>query len=458
MPFLRTASSLCLLITGATSITVIPSNLYLPKQYHPFSDAASSDLELFLKSYPKIGYNRAKLAEFNTSKLVPTSRSQPITKSFNIYPSQDSFLQGAIDAWTQNQHFVISPEIVWFTILKQLNYYLSNHQSDSQVQRNFKYQKKITFELNSYLTLEHFTIGGFMFNISRILDMESRGRFKDPELYSWLQPSFTTSKRYEDAIIANLLLTSPINSSSDGNDKPSFALTAVDKVLPLSSSKCGMPSVALLGTQGDWQQLLQKTERLTSFGMEPSGYGESLRVILSRFVHSFDSPNDPTIRGFWDMIVSDGRRDVECLRSSIVSGWIVGFYYWDASGRMLPRNTGITSFRLDHVDFFSRGISDLPHTYTNVPLRYRGEVFNPVYVLLGDLTAGLVGKKATRSAPEGYAAAIERANFDLALTGGKQQHNMLEPISRWLLITEPCEALAGESMLATWSRCLSSGE
>jgi hypothetical protein len=458
MPSLRTAGALYLLITGATSITIIPSTLYLPKQYQALSNPASSDLDLFLKSYPKIGYNRPKLAEFNASRLVPTSRSQPITKSSNIYPSQDSFVQGTIDAWTQNQHFMIDPEIVWFTILKQLNYYLSNHQDSGQVQNNINYQKKITFDLDLYLNLEHHTVGEFIYNVSRILDIETRGRFKAPELYSWLKPSFTTSKRYEDAIIANLLLTGPINSLSSGYNAPSSANTPLDNASPLSSSECGMPSITLLGTQSDWKQLLQNIERLTAFGTQPTNYGEGLRVIISRFVQSFDNPNDPTIRRFWDTIVSNASQDGECLRSSIVSGWVTGFYYWDASGQMLPRDRATTPFYLDREGFFSRSISDLPHTYTNTPLRYRGMAMGPVYTLLGNLTAGMVGKRVTRGAPEGYAAAMQKADFSLPPTVSQQQHSMLEPISRWLLITEPCEALAGESVISTWSRCHSPGE
>jgi hypothetical protein len=98
--------------------------------------------------------------------------------------------------------------------------------------------------------------------------------------YKWLKPSFTTSKPYGDAIIANLLLTRFINSSSDAYGTPSSAHPPVDNVLPSSSSKCGMPSITLLGTQGDWQQLLQKTERLTVFGTEPAAYGEGLHAIL----------------------------------------------------------------------------------------------------------------------------------------------------------------------------------
>jgi hypothetical protein len=345
MSSIRGAGLLSFLICGVVSITIIPATLYEPKQYQPTSDPVSSDLDLFLKSYPNIGYKRPNLAEYNAKMFSPAIRSQPITKSSNIYASQDSFVQGAIDAWIQNQHFVIRPENVWFTILSQLNLYLSSHQNESQVRSIIEYQKDITFDIRNYRNRDDEEERILRYNIADIVDGETRDRFKAPETRAWLQAKFSTSKGYEDAIIANLLLTGPVNSSTAGYTPPNSPYPG-----SATSFLCGMPSITLLGTQTDWSLLLQKLERLPIFGPQPAEYAKMLRPILSRFVKSFDNPTDADIRNFWDMIVRvRGLRGegTTCSTADLVSGWINGFHYWDAFGRVL---SGGGSLRLDGVE------------------------------------------------------------------------------------------------------------
>jgi hypothetical protein len=432
MSLIQGAGLLSFFFCGVTSITIIPATLYEPKQYQPTSDLVSSDLDLFLKSYPNIGYDRPNLTEYNANMFSPAVRSQPITKSSNIYPSQDSFVHGAIDAWIQSQHFVIRPENVWFTILSQLNLYLSSHQDDSQVRSNIEYQKNITFDIRGYIDRDDEAGRMLRYNIANIINGETRDRFRSPETRDWLQGNFSTSKGYEDAIIANLLLTGPVNSSTAlfTSFNPPFSG-------PTTPFFCGMPSITLLGTQTDWSLLLQKLERLPVFGSQTAEYAEVLRPILSRFVRSFDDPTDADIRRFWDTIVrvhglrGEGTR---CLTADVVSGWINGFHYWDASGRVL---SGRGSLRLDGVEYPMRSINNLSGTYTNTPLRERKNALGYMYVRLGELTAGMIGKRITNGPPQSYLAAMQKAGLSLPSNVSEKRHSVLEPISRWLLISEP---------------------
>jgi Domain of unknown function (DUF4419) len=444
MPSPQTTTLLLFLSYGVTSVTIIPASPYPPKRYWPLSDPVSSDLELFLQSYPKIGSNKPKIVEFNATHLSSAIRSQPITKNSGIYPSQDSFVRGAIDAWARNQHFVIRPENVWFTILGQLNLYLSNHQDNNEVRDKIEYQKKITFDSRRYWSTDDYEDGEYKYNTFKILDWETRGRFKTSATYSWLQPNFSTSKPYEDAIIANLLLTGPVDSSSVGDPFPS-STHSPGLGAQSSSPPCGMPSITLMGTQKDWQQLLLKLERIPDFGSQPAEYSTIIRPILSRFVTSFDQPNGQDIRQFWDAIVTGGGggEGKGCLGESVVAGWINGFHYWDAYGRLLSRGGESKGFSLDGVVYPSRSINDMPHTFTSTPLQSRVNILGYIYINLGDLAAGMVGKKITNGAPESYATAIQRANFTLPSTITKEHHSMLEPFSRWLLIGKPCVAVSG---------------
>lgn len=435
----RTTTLLLFVGYGVSSVTVIPATFYPPKQFRPLSSPVSSELELFVQSYPKIGRSKPKTDEYIAAHLSSAIRSYPITKDSGIYPLQDSFVRGAIDAWVGNQHFVIRPENVWFTILGQLNLYLSNNQGSNEVRDKIEYQKKVIFDSRRYMTADNYEYGEYKYNIFKILDWETRGRFKTTVTYSWLQPNFSTSKQYEDAIVANLLLTGPVDSSSveDHSRHPPEL-----RAQPLSSPPCGMPSVTLMGTQKDWQKLLLKLDQLPGFGSQPADYSTILRPILSRFAKSFDESNGQDIRRFWDAIVTGdyGNEMKGCLGDSTVAGWINGFHFWDASGRVLLRDRDSKGLSLDGVIYPSRSINDMPRTFTSTPLVSRVNILGYLYIKLGNLTAGMVGKQMTKGAPEGYAAAMQRANLALPSTVAKGDHSILEPFSRWALIGEPCFA------------------
>jgi hypothetical protein len=44
-----------------------------------------------------------------------------------------TFCRGDIDAVAKHQHLVVQPQDTWFTILKQLSFYLRNHKDDKEV-------------------------------------------------------------------------------------------------------------------------------------------------------------------------------------------------------------------------------------------------------------------------------------------------------------------------------------
>jgi hypothetical protein len=440
---------------GVLSITIIPATLHLPKKYHTISSPASSDLELFLQSYPGISSNRSDAVD-NAKLLTPGLNGEPILNASGIFPLRDSFVRSAIHAWTQNQHFVIRPEHVWFTILGQLNFFLSNHQENAEVREKIEYQKKINFDIRNYWPYSNLST----FNASRIVDQETRGRFKLNWTHSWLQPGFSTSKRFEDSILATLLFTGPINSSQVNDPIPDHMLEPLPGT-PRPST-CGMPSITLLGTRDDWHRLFQKLEPFHFFGSQPGDYSRTLRPILSRFVRSFDEPSGPEIRGFWDATVtnkdSSESKAEGCLEESVISGWISGLHYWDEYGRMLSRSRGERGFTLDGIVYPPRNTSDMPHAYTRTPIRSRTSfIAGYLYTRLGDLMAGMVGKKITSGQPEGYAAAMQRINLTIPSTISEERQSILEPFSRWILIYQLSTCPGSSSSWEEFQRCLGPG-
>ena len=86
---------------------------------------------------------------------------------------------------------------------------------------------------------------------------------------------------------------------------------------------CGLPSITIEGTPDDWRKVLDKTRRLSVYGIED--WVDELEPILEEFVAA--SKGKPNVR-FWQDIVKRDRID-EITRSSCVgrdkpTNWTVG--------------------------------------------------------------------------------------------------------------------------------------
>ena len=64
-----------------------------------------------------------------------------------------------------------------------------------------------------------------------------------------------------------------------------------------------------------------------------------LRPILSRIVNSFDNPAAVETKAFWNQIVQAKVKHSNVCGEPplqyIVSGWILGFFYWDSTGNVV---------------------------------------------------------------------------------------------------------------------------
>ena len=67
---------------------------------------------------------------------------------------------------------------------------------------------------------------------------------------------------------------------------------------------CGIPSITLKGTPEDWQRVLEKTQKLSQYGLD--GWVKELEPILTEFVHA--AQGHPNQR-FWQSIVKKIRED-----------------------------------------------------------------------------------------------------------------------------------------------------
>ncbi|OAA35961.1 hypothetical protein NOR_07769 [Metarhizium rileyi] len=376
-----------------SQITVPVSNVE-PQPLRSASVIASAD-ELFRQSCPEeVASNNPYKSRLLLSSYSEFEQSDTHVFNGNVYPSSGSFVRGAITAWASHQSLVLRPDVVWFEILTQLNFYMTKHAEEIRhLFVSFDGKKEIVVKDTSWT------------NIIAAFASEIQERVKTNWLLGWLTPGFSTSTR-NDNMTATVLMM--------GLMQHYFTFTG--------GIICGLPSVTLLGTRNDWARLYKKLDRLVEFGAEPAQYAHNLKPIISRFVRTWDEPNSPEIKSFWTEIVRANKKFI-CGAGPTefdISGWITGFLHWREDGTLVkPKGSGPRKddLRVDGVAYGRLDIDHLPVGYAKAPLKMldypdRG-VDTEAYVL-----AGNIGIKRTSSKP--------------LVEGGKPQV-LAEPLNSWFL-------------------------
>lgn len=88
----------------------------------------------------------------------------------------------------------------------------------------------------------------------------------------------------------------------------------------------------------------RKLDRFSSFGPEPTRFAKLLKPVVGRMIRSFDSPEDEITMDFWQRILDV---DDQGSGTTIYSGWIAAFYFWDEDGKCLYRTSGGVQYSED---------------------------------------------------------------------------------------------------------------
>jgi hypothetical protein len=207
----------------------------------------------------------------------------------------------------------------------------------------------------------------------------------DPSLREWVMPNFTTTTE-TDKVVASIIMMGALQKY--------FSYKFI--------IRCGLPSVTLLGDKADWESILTKIERIPQFGPEPGQWYGLLKPVVTRFVRTFDSPDAPETKDFWQKIAhySGGGSGPTYL-----SGWITAFCFWDKVGRSLFPAEGIAPddlvmrggttphLVLDDAVYYRIDSTDIPPGFASVPVKVddNGHEYDTIMV------AGSVGIKVTSS-------------------------------------------------------------
>ncbi len=307
-----------------------------------------------------------------------------------INPSSNGFVRAAVEAYSFHHHLLIRPEDIWFAILTQLNIYI-NHHAEELRGKFVAHTGKKDLEVVRVGTRYTVDNGGMANQMGHLLQKN----VVDPDLRRWVMPAFTTTSK-NDEIVASILMMGALQQYFTYHFRYC----------------CGIPSVTLLGERADWNDILERLEKLKTFGEEPAQWYRLLKPVLSRFVMTFDTPEAPEISDFWARMVN--RRGGS--GTDELSGWLTAFCLWTDKGKLLYQPTPVaesvaadkagnfTSFigrtRLPREDFCLDGqpygrfdLSVLPHGYAKVPIKCDDNG----YKFDGVMVAGSLGIKCSNS-------------------------------------------------------------
>lgn len=225
----------------------------------------------------------------------------------------------AVEAYNRHYHLVLRPDDVWIAILSQLSFYINAHAEE--LRSTF-----VSHEGKKELVIEAF---GDRYSVdfakmAHEMTRKLHENIKDEEVCGWIMAQFSTTTDVDRTIYAIEMMATMKKYFSY-----SFSLM------------CGLPNVTLEGSKHDWENIYARIDKLETFGAETKHWASMLRVIVSRFIKSFDVFDESSksteeekndLKKFWNTIAhhSGGGSGPTYL-----SGWITAFCPWNSDGEWL---------------------------------------------------------------------------------------------------------------------------
>lgn len=290
-----------------------------------------------------------------------------------IIPSPNGFVRGAVEAYNNHHNLQLRPEDIWFAIVGQIGLYIRRHSEELRDMLVAHEESKELIVESDAPNRQSIDFGLFATDMSdKILE-----NVIDPELREWMMPTFTTTTE-QDTVVASVLLM--------GSLQEFFQYTCY--------LRCGLPSVTLLGEKADWEDILERLDKLKEFGREPTMFYTRLKPVISRFIMSFDSPDSVEVKSFWNRIAN------KCELGSgpvYYSGWICAFCFWDLKGRVAYIKDPRSPLSLDGVVYDAINSADFPPGYASVPFKIKQRGQKTVEAVMVAGSVGLNCSKSTNS-------------------------------------------------------------
>ncbi|KAK5654562.1 hypothetical protein OQA88_7191 [Cercophora sp. LCS_1] len=345
---------------------------------------------------------RAILASSFDADHPPSASSSPIISSAN------GFVLGALKAYNKHHHFVIRPDDIWLAILTQLSFYI-NRQADA-LRPVFRPNTAAAAKIDAKPRITAISLSPLLAtNTKRDPNPNSSSHIEQmalalastlsanlspPGIANWITPTFTTSTT-TDAAAAAIIMAGAFRSYFN------YAFVFY----------CGMPSVTLQGSRGDWVSILERSERIPEFFGGGEATAEEVRhfqallgPVLKGMVRTFDEPDAEDVLDFWAKMVHESGGS----GTHYISGWLTAFCFWDADGVSLygkmtdkgggvevdTENGGKPGCRLGDVVYHRVESGGIPVGWAGAPVDVvdeRGDVWKVM------LVAGSMGLRVSSS-------------------------------------------------------------
>lgn len=277
----------------------------------------------------------------------------------------DVVFKTVVSAYADHRPLVLSPDMVWLLISQGFSRYVNAH--PEQVRSLL-----VNHEGKQMLVVE-----------------SQKDLLTDTVDWATLIDGFTTQiRRNTKADVAGTLLAD--FSTTGPTERIASGITLMECVknyfeYVVMRLACGIPSVTLLGTPDDWEQVLAKARRLGIEGLKP--WVHELEPILEQFVSAANGRPD---QAFWQHIVKRERPDhlegglCNPNNPTEVDGWLL---------KLFPDEEGLTLDKVPHTH-------KMPAEWARVGFQYK--VISPVdgtevSQIPMELWAGFVGCKEDKA-------------------------------------------------------------
>lgn len=197
-----------------------------------------------------------------TSLLICPQADLPVIECADFHP----LIAAAATAFKQHYPLVLSPDMLWLTVLQGVAQHVANH-SDSLRARLVQHQTKIELVVDGATGLLPANSAEMLGAVTSFRDLISR--HIQPDKAFLLQTEFSTTTDLERIALSVVLMDT---------FEPYF-----DYVF---ACICGIPSITLEGTPEDWALLESKVQALHETDLGLSWWTEHLLPLCRQFVRA----------------------------------------------------------------------------------------------------------------------------------------------------------------------------
>lgn len=234
-----------------------------------------------------------------------------------VYHGPDAFFRSIVGAYAQHKSVTLSPDMIWLLISQGFARYVNAH-AEALRSQLVDHEGQVSLVVESDVDV-----------LSEKVDW--------PKLIS----GFTSQiERYTQGDIGKTITA---NFSTTGlTERVASQITLMDAMKSYFEYvvvyiACGIPSITLQGTPDDWQKVMDKTRRLSAYGLEE--WTKSLDNVLRQILATAEGRPNPL---FWKSMVKTYRPDemqggaCDMRKPTELDGWLLKLFP-DENGKTLDK-------------------------------------------------------------------------------------------------------------------------